>query len=55
MFIASLIGAIGRYIRYRSQLASINQLDERTLRDIGISRGELTTAAWSVSAGTQFP
>ena len=55
MFIASLIGAIRRYARYRSQLTSINQLDERTLRDIGVSRGELATAAWSMTARTQYP
>ena len=45
MFIASLIYAIRRYARYRSQLGSIDELDERTLRDIGISRGELVTTA----------
>ena len=55
MFIASLIGAIGRYIRYRSQLACFNQVDEHTLRDIGISRGELATAAWRYSARRSFP
>ena len=37
---------IGRYFRYRSQLASINDLDDRTLRDIGLTRGELKTTAW---------
>jgi uncharacterized protein YjiS (DUF1127 family) len=38
MLIASSIALIRRYARYRSQLTSISQLDERTLRDIGISR-----------------
>jgi len=46
MLISSLIALIGRYACYRSQLASINQLDERTLRDIGISRGEPATSTW---------
>jgi uncharacterized protein YjiS (DUF1127 family) len=55
MLIASSIALIRRYARYRSQLASIRQLDERTLRDIGISRGELATAAWSYSARRPFP
>jgi uncharacterized protein YjiS (DUF1127 family) len=55
MFIASFIDAIRRYARYRSQLASINQLDERTLRDIGVSRGQLVTTAWSMTARTQYP
>ena len=54
MLISSLIALIGRYARYRSQLASINQLDERTLRDIGISRGELATSAWRNSARRQY-
>jgi len=55
MFIASLIDTVRRYTRYRSQLDSINQLDERTLRDIGISRGELVTAAWRMTSRTQYP
>ena len=49
MLIASIIDLIRRYSRYRSQLESISQLDERTLRDIGISRGELATAARNLS------
>ena len=55
MLIASSIALIRRYAHYRSQLASIRQLDERTLRDIGVSRGELATAAWSYSARRPFP
>jgi uncharacterized protein YjiS (DUF1127 family) len=55
MLIASSIALIRRYVRYRSQLASIGQLDERTLRDIGISRRELATAAWNYSARRLFP
>jgi uncharacterized protein YjiS (DUF1127 family) len=46
---------IRRYIRYRSQLTCINQIDERLLRDIGIGRGELITAAWTSSARSQLP
>jgi uncharacterized protein YjiS (DUF1127 family) len=55
MLIASSIALVRRYARYRSQLASISQLDERTLRDIGVSRGELATAAWRYSARQQYP
>ena len=55
MFIASIIDAIRKYARYRSQLASLNELDERTLRDIGISRGELATAAWRKTTRAQYP
>ena len=43
----SLIAAIRRYARYRSELASMSQLDDRMLRDIGISRGELVTRSYS--------
>ncbi len=46
MLIAFLYETIGRYFRYRSQLASINELDDRTLSDIGLNRGELRTTAW---------
>jgi uncharacterized protein YjiS (DUF1127 family) len=55
MLISSLIALIGRYARYRSQLASINQLDERTLRDIGISRGELATSTWRSTGRRPYP
>ena len=51
----SLIALIRRYARYRSQLTSISQLDERTLRDIGISRGELATAAWRYTGRRPYP
>ena len=55
MLIASSIALVRRYARYRSELTSISQLDERTLRDIGISRGELATAAWRYSARQPYP
>ena len=55
MLIASIIALFRRYSRYRSELESISQLDERTLRDIGLSRGELVTAAWRYTARQQYP
>jgi len=55
MLISSLIALIGRYARYRSELASISQLDERTLRDIGLSRGEIGGAAWRYSGRRPYP
>ena len=55
MLIPSLIALVRRYTRYRSELASISQLDERTLRDIGVNRGELATSAWRNSARRQYP
>jgi uncharacterized protein YjiS (DUF1127 family) len=48
MFIAFLYGTIGRYLRYRSQLSSIYELDDRMLQDIGLDRGELKAAAWDL-------
>jgi uncharacterized protein YjiS (DUF1127 family) len=50
VLIAVLFDTIGRYARYRVQLASINDLDDRTLRDIGLDRSELKTAAWRLAA-----
>jgi len=49
MLTAFLFDTIGRYLRYRSQLASVYELDDRTLRDIGINRGELKATAWDLA------
>jgi uncharacterized protein YjiS (DUF1127 family) len=49
MFIASLVGTITQYLRYRSQLASISRLDDHILRDIGLDRGALRSAAWEMT------
>lgn len=46
MLIAFLYDTLGRYLRYRTQLATIGELDDRILRDIGISRGDLKAVAW---------
>lgn len=45
MLITFLFETVGRYLRYRSQLASIAGLDDRTLSDIGLDRSELRTVA----------
>jgi uncharacterized protein YjiS (DUF1127 family) len=50
MLIAFLFDAAGRYFRYRSQLASIIELDDRTLSDIGLNRSELRAVAWTAAA-----
>ena len=49
MLTAFLLDTIRRYLRYRSQLASVYELDDRTLRDIGINRGELKATAWDLA------
>jgi uncharacterized protein YjiS (DUF1127 family) len=48
MLLAVLFETIGRYLRYRTQLASIYDLDDRTLRDIGLDRGKLKSIAWNL-------
>jgi uncharacterized protein YjiS (DUF1127 family) len=48
MFIAFLFDTTRRYLRYRSQLTSIYELDDRTLEDIGLNRGELKATAWNL-------
>jgi uncharacterized protein YjiS (DUF1127 family) len=50
MLLVVLFDTIGRYLRYRSQLASIDDLDDRTLRDIGLTRSELKAVAWHSAA-----
>jgi uncharacterized protein YjiS (DUF1127 family) len=50
MLIAFLFDAAGRYFRYRSQLAGIIELDDRTLSDIGLSRSELRAVALTTAA-----
>jgi uncharacterized protein YjiS (DUF1127 family) len=51
MLIVFLFETVGRYLRYRYQLASIEMLDDRLLRDIGLERGELRAAAWEAVDG----
>jgi uncharacterized protein YjiS (DUF1127 family) len=42
-----MFGAVQRYLRYRTQLFSIESLDDHMLYDIGLNRGELSSAAWA--------
>ena len=46
MFITAVFDFLKRYLHYRAQLAYLDQLDERTLQDIGFSRDQLHTEAW---------
>jgi uncharacterized protein YjiS (DUF1127 family) len=46
MMIAAMFGTVERYLRYQTQLVYIEVLDERLLRDIGCTRGELCSEAW---------
>jgi uncharacterized protein YjiS (DUF1127 family) len=49
MLVAFLFDTVGRYLRYRSQLASIVELDDRTLSDIGLNRSKLRAVAWNTA------
>jgi uncharacterized protein YjiS (DUF1127 family) len=49
LIVVFLFETIGRYLRYRRQLASIDVLDDRTLRDIGLERSKLRAAAWDIT------
>jgi uncharacterized protein YjiS (DUF1127 family) len=46
MLLATLFGAVHRYLRYRAQLLSMETLDDRMLNDIGLSRSDLSAAVW---------
>ncbi|WP_315738126.1 MULTISPECIES: DUF1127 domain-containing protein [unclassified Bradyrhizobium] len=46
MFITAIFDVLKRYVHYRTQLAYLDQLDERTLRDIGFNRDQLHAEAW---------
>jgi uncharacterized protein YjiS (DUF1127 family) len=45
MLIVFLFDTVGRYLRHRSQLASMVELDDRTLSDTGLNRSELRAVA----------
>ncbi|MET3838224.1 DUF1127 domain-containing protein [Bradyrhizobium sp. OAE829] len=51
----TLIAAIRRYARYRSEFASMSQLDDRMLRDIGISRADLANSAPRYTGRRPYP
>ena len=61
MLIAFLFDTVGRYLRYRLQIASMVGLDDRTLSDIGLNRSELravarrTASHWAQRLSTHTP
>lgn len=44
------LSTLWRWVRYRSNLQTLTQLDERTLNDIGLTRSAIRQAAWEKSA-----
>jgi uncharacterized protein YjiS (DUF1127 family) len=47
MFLASIVRFARAYVKYRTTVAALTDLDERCLRDIGLTRGQIAGAAWS--------
>jgi uncharacterized protein YjiS (DUF1127 family) len=41
-----LVAAIGREFEVRRSMRELEGLDDRVLRDIGLTRGEIQRAAW---------
>jgi uncharacterized protein YjiS (DUF1127 family) len=45
MYLASLVRGFAAWRQYRSAVRQLAELDDRTLRDIGLSRSEISRAA----------
>ncbi|MGJ4888743.1 DUF1127 domain-containing protein [Bradyrhizobium sp. HKCCYLR20261] len=50
MFITAIFDVVKRYMHYRAQLACLERLDDRTLRDIGVNRDQMYAQAWARAA-----
>jgi len=49
MFLATLVRFARTYFKYRSTVSALAELDERSLRDIGLTRGQISGAAWKTA------
>jgi len=49
MFLSHLISALRQWRRYNQSLRELNQLGDRELADIGITRGDIPRVAWDNS------
>jgi uncharacterized protein YjiS (DUF1127 family) len=47
MFLAHLVRLARSYLKYRSTVAALADLDDRRLNDIGLTRGQIANAAWN--------
>jgi uncharacterized protein YjiS (DUF1127 family) len=47
MYIANLLRAFAAWRKYRSAVHQLAELDDRSLRDIGLNRSQINGAAWS--------
>ena len=49
MILTHLIGVYRQWRRYNDSLRELNQLGDRELADIGLSRGDIPRVAWENS------
>jgi uncharacterized protein YjiS (DUF1127 family) len=49
MFLTHLYGAYRQWRRYNQSIKELNQLGDRELADIGITRGDIPRSAWEIS------
>jgi uncharacterized protein YjiS (DUF1127 family) len=49
MLLSHLVGVYRQWRRYNDSLRELNQLGDRELADIGISRGDIPRVAWETS------
>jgi uncharacterized protein YjiS (DUF1127 family) len=49
MFLSNLIGVYRQWRRYNESVRELNQLGDRDLADLGISRGDIPRLAWESS------
>jgi uncharacterized protein YjiS (DUF1127 family) len=47
MFLAAILRFARAYVKYRTTVAALTDLDERGLSDIGLTRGQIVGAAWN--------
>lgn len=51
----SITDAVRRYVAYSRAKTELRSLDDRMLRDIGITRGEIDNLAWQSAFGAVAP
>jgi uncharacterized protein YjiS (DUF1127 family) len=51
MFLAAAVRFARTYLKYRSTVSALAQLDDRCLRDIGLTRYDISRTAWRMARG----